>query len=288
MKTTFFTILLIFSAFLMVGCESDTADVLILDVLPLPPQGVHSVTGDEQVFVYWNGSHEVDVSGYIVYRADALAGPYSQIGIETQVVDASLPLDLYRYIDNDVFNGETYFYAIASFDASGRESLDLSYEDVFDTPRPEGIVTLYDRFFDSLTAGLILDTTLWITAYDDIDADIFIDSDAQAFYINVAHDGVDLQDMGYTSSFDEIGYAPTDGWSNNGWAELIVGHTYVVWDDDLFFAKLRVESFGANSVNFRWAFQLDADNPELVLPKHEAEKPIHINYNAKRSTTNVQ
>ena len=287
MKTTFFTILLAISAFFMVGCEDNNNNVMVIDEIPAAPQGVYSVTGDGQVFIYWNGPYENDIAYYTVYRSLSANTGYTLIGSVNAVANSNLDLISYEYVDNSVVNGVTYYYAVSSVDDADQES-ELSAEDVFDTPRPEGTVTLFDMNVAPNSSGLILDTVLYIVANDNPLADIFIDSDVNALYINTTFEGVDLQDMGYTDSFDEIGYAPTEGWSNNGWAELILGHTYVVWDDDLFFAKLRVESFGANSVTFRWAFQLDADNPELVKPKFEAEKPVKINYTAKRSIASNQ
>ena len=125
-------------------------------------------------------------------------------------------------------------------------------------------------------SGLMLDTFPAVVAWDNPLADIYIDSDGNALYINAANIAVDIQDMGYTESFDDIGWAPTDGWSENGWAELIEGHTYVIWDDDLFFAKIRVEVKGSSSIAIRWAFQLDNGNPELVPQfKNTSPKPIN-------------
>ena len=287
MKTTLFTIIIMLSALFMVGCESDPAEVLIIDEIPAAPQGVTSVTGDEAVYIYWNGPYEDDIASYTIYRSfNAMTG-YTLIGVVNVLSNPNLDLITYEYIDNSVVNGETYYYAVSSVDDAGQES-ELSAEDVFDTPRPEGTVTLFDMAYDPNASGFILDTVTARVAFDNPLADIYVDSDVNAFYLNTTFLGVDIQDMGYQISFDSISVAPLEGWSNNGWVELIIGHTYVVWDDDFFYAKLRVESFGLNSVNFRWAFQLDADNPELVQPKYEAEKPVHINYTAKRPASSNQ
>ncbi|MEO0156993.1 MAG: hypothetical protein ABIL07_07755, partial [candidate division WOR-3 bacterium] len=72
---------------------------------------------------------------------------------------------------------------------------------------------------------------------------------------------------GYTASFDEIGYAPDDGWSPTGIVEAIVGHTYVIWTWDNHFAKIRVASLKPGYVIFDWAYQVDPGNPELVRKK---------------------
>ena len=164
---------------------------------------------------------------------------------------------------------------VASVDHANQVSA-LSAEEVMDTPRPEDTEILYDMAIQPNASGLMLDTFPAVVAWDNPLADVYIDSDGEGvLYINAANIGVDIQDMGYTDSFDDIGWAPSDGWSVNGWAELIEGHTYVVWDDDLFFAKIRVEVKGSSSIAIRWAFQLDNNNPELIAPQYNAPKPVH-------------
>ena len=68
---------------------------------------------------------------------------------------------------------------------------------------------------------------------------------------------------GKHNDFDEVGWAPSDGWSDNGWLEIIQGHTYIVWTRDNHFAKMRVMSINSNSISFEWAFQTDEGKPEL-------------------------
>ena len=51
---------------------------------------------------------------------------------------ADLSTDASRYVDDDVRNGSTYFYAVSAYDYDGNES-ELSPEQVYDTPRPSGI-----------------------------------------------------------------------------------------------------------------------------------------------------
>ena len=292
MKTTIFTILLALTSLFMIGCETDTADVLIIDEVPQPPQNVYSITGDGEVYIYFTEPYMDDIDYYDIYRSytdDFVNVTPTYVGFVNALPNPNLA---YEYVNNftdvSAVNGQTYYYRIKAVDEAGQES-DFSAGEVFDTPRPEGTVTLVDVAVSKNNSGLILDTVLFIVADDNPLADVYVDSDINnVLYLNTTFQGVDIQDMGYQSSFDSVSVAPTEGWSNNGWVELIVGHTYVVWDDDLFFAKLRVQSIVGSSVNFRWAFQLDADNPELVQPRFNAQKPIHVNYIAKRSITNVQ
>src|SRR5262245_54372184 len=96
---------------------------------PAAPRGVYSVTGDHTVYLHWLANTESDVSGYRVYQSSC-GGPdclYDPIGATTGT----------NFTVNNLTNGRTVFFAVAAFDRAGNES-DLSYDDVFDTPRPEG------------------------------------------------------------------------------------------------------------------------------------------------------
>lgn len=292
MKTTLLTILIMLSALIMVGCESDSTEILIIDEIPLPPQGVYSVTGDNQVFVYWDGTHEEDIAGYIVYRSFEALDNYQQIGTSsTPYTTTNDFIDVYRFIDNNVINGETYFYAIASVDHAGQESLELSYVTVFDTPRPEGTVTLYDNVTVPEFSALIFGEPSLPVAYTNTTADFFIDKFEGLLYINAVDIDTDIQDMGFTYDFDAIGYAPDAvvGWSTLGSFELLEGHTYIFWTRDNHYAKVRVLSLTASSVSLQWAFQTDSGNPELAPSNFITQKPIHsANYLNKNISSNEQ
>lgn len=101
---------------------------------PAVPRGVTSTTGDRQVVISWYPNGERDLAGYQVYRGNAERGDYYLLGTTRNT----------SIVDRDVSNGRTYYYAVAAYDASGNES-DLSYDLVFDTPRPAGYgVRLFD------------------------------------------------------------------------------------------------------------------------------------------------
>ncbi|MFH1701456.1 MAG: hypothetical protein ABIE07_12830 [Candidatus Zixiibacteriota bacterium] len=270
-------IILALSAFLIIGCDNDTEYITEVVYIgeegpPPVPQGVYSVTGDGEVLLYWLPIDDVagDFDAYVIYRSDTDPDTgYVEIGETTNEY----------FVDDDVTNGNTYFYAVSSVDEDGYLS-DLSYEYVFDTPRPEGINrTVFDFNTMPLYSGWDFSAVVSVP-YTSPNADIYLEfyADHGVFYINVADENTDIQDMGYTGDLDEIGYAPDDGWSYLGWSEVILGHTYIIWTSDNHFAKLRVTAINNDNVLFDWAYQVDTGNPELKPLITKPERPRPDNY----------
>ena len=272
MKSTLKAVLFGLVTLVLWGCENDN-QIIIADNVPAAPQGVYTITGDNAVYVYWNGPYERDIAEYWIYRSSDSISGYTVIGARDAVSNPNLDLIIYEFIDNTAVNGQTHFYAVASVDAAGHVS-ELSAEAVFDTPRPEGNAVIFDAAVEPSLAGYDLSGRVNVD-WNSSAADIYIDRAVGIFYINVADALTDIQDVGYTDSFDDVGYAPISGWSENGWAEIIAGHTYIVWTRDLNYAKMRVESVNSSSVSFRWAYQTDPDNPELIVIGNQDQKPQH-------------
>jgi len=250
---------------LVTGCD----DVVVVDrhcYDALPPVGLYSITGDEEVTVYWIPVAEDDVSEFLVYRATSEGGVYREIGHTTREY----------FVDRDVVNGRTYFYAVSAVNHCGYET-ELSREIAYDTPRPEGFG---DRIYDA--AGSEWRRSAWefdayrTVPWDYPDADIyFIWSDRTPLL--VATDlNTDIQDAGY-AGFDDVTWAPTEGWSPTGTAEAIPGHVYIVWTRDNHFAKVRVRSVNGDSVVFDWAYQIDTGNPELAPRPARESIPLSVN-----------
>ena len=271
--------ILLILAIALSGCSDD--EILIINEIPAAPQGVFSITGDNAVYIFWNAPYEADLDEFFVYRSFEPVNNFVVIGTVIADDNPNLDLVLHQYTDNTAVNGQTYYYAVASVDFAGQVS-ELSAEDVFDTPRPEGTIIIPEISTDPTIAGLDLSTQSRVS-WNDPNADIYLDTVAGIFYINATDTLTDLQDMGYTESFDDIGYAPTTGWSENGWAEVILGHTYVIWTRDLHYAKLRVTTITSSFVDFQWAYQLDQDNPELVGGNSITQKPDHGSDYLRRS-----
>ncbi len=241
---------------ILAGCtETKTVYVIGPDIqAPAAPRGVTSTTGDGQVWVDWYANGESDLAFYRVWRSLQASGPYSTLADVTGT----------SYIDNTANNGTTYFYAVSAFDDAGNES-ELSPEDVYDTPRPEGFNNMRDFNVAPGSAGFDFRNgspygvrTSWTADTADVYME-YVPADL-AWFINVTDIYTDIQDMGYTSSFDEISYAPdtNQGWSSAGWVEAIEGHTYVIWTNDNHFAKIRITSIdqGSSTVYFDWGYQL--------------------------------
>jgi hypothetical protein len=266
--TRLFAVILMIAALFLVGCDNDTDTILIEeDVVPATPQGVGSVTGDGMVYVLWNGIYEYDVDYYTVYRSlDAIEG-YTAIAHVDAEPNPNLDLQLYTYPDATADNGETYWYAVTAVDYAGQES-ELSAENVFDTPRPDGVgVTLLPADIAPTASGFNLPAQLTVD-WDSPAADIFVDrgyitdGGPDTTWIPYINAGInttpvtDIQDLGYRDDFDEVGWAPEDGWSLLGYAEAIVGHVYVVWTSEDHFAKIWVTAISATgAVTFDWAYQ---------------------------------
>jgi len=244
-----------------IGCNDETVRYIEVDNPPATPQGVYSITGDAAVYIFWLPVQADDLDHYNVY--------WSADDVDFEYVGSS---NTNAYVDEDVSNGETYFYAIEAVDRAGNVSA-LSVESVFDTPRPESITFAYVSNDVPQSAGYDLSAQN-VVAWDSPLADIYFDYDPtlQVMFINVGNVGTDIQDMGYSFDFDEIGYAPDQGWSDVGWSELILNHTYIIWTDNDHYAKIRPIEFqwaGDMGVRFEWAYQTDISNPELARPQHD-------------------
>jgi len=169
----------------------------------------------------------------------------------------------------DMANGETRFFAVAAVNRAGAESY-LSYDDVFDTPRPAGTGLVLNNFRVSGTNTGYDFSAFSRTNTIDLPADIFYGfyEDTTGFIhqqVFVPDYGTDIQDAGYVTSLDEVDFAPDpeSGWSPSGTVEAVAGHAYVVWTRNNHFAKFRVTAVGPTQIVLDWAYQVDPGNREL-------------------------
>lgn len=272
------------SVLVLLGCEEKTRYITTPDV-PAIPVGVYSVTGDGYVDVYWQSNNDGGVTdGYGVYRYVGTNGDFDEYELLGTVDASSSQVEEYSYRDDDVQNGETYYYAVNAFNGYGES--ELSDPDAFDTPRPQGAASARDFHQFPNQGGF--DFSRARTVFADENADVWFeyDPDLEAFFVWAANDLTDLQPYGYADNIQNIGWGdPGDGsgWSEVGWMELSVSHGYIVWTADNHYACIFIKAldYGSGTVSFDWAYQTDEGNPELKrVPK---TSPPHAENYGRRS-----
>ncbi len=263
MKRSIKYLLPIVLMFVLSACNKFDNFTTVDTTPPSAPTGLQILNGDNRVDISWNNNHESDVAGYNVYYSYSYDGKYTLIG--------STQNDY--YVDYGATNGSTYYYAVTAYDYNGNES-DLSYDEAYTTPRPEGFnqsIFDYRQFPDN--AGFSFNNYNTVP-YDDKTSDFFFENYNGDFYLDVWSDS-DIQDMGATTDIYDIPYAPTSGWSTTKDAPAIVGHTYVIWTWDNHYAKVRIKSMTNDRIVFDWSFQLVKGNTDLKAKKTDSvRKPI--------------
>ena len=240
---------------------------------PAAPRGIISLSLDNAVQLNWYHNTEPDVAGYNIWQSDRYDGRY--------VLLASTSDN--EFIDYSAQNGATFYYAISAYDFNDNES-DLSTDVVYDTPRPEGFgVHVMEANAQAMFAGYDF-SSFTIGPFNDQYTDVFFEKVGGLYLLSV-WDDTDIQDMGFTSSFDDISYSPVDGWAPSRTAEAIPGHTYVIWTWDDHYAKLHLRSVGDAGIVFDWAYQTAAGNTELRVVKQVPRKrpPLMRDKDRRRS-----
>jgi hypothetical protein len=252
------TILCALLAVASAGCKDDTRP----STPPAAPRGLYSVTGDHQVTLHWMLNTESDVSGYRVYQASCSDGgncPYDRVG--------SVGAGTSSFVVTGLTNGQTRFFAVAAYNHENREG-DLSYQTVYDTPRPAGTGAQIHNFRGGQTAAVGWEfASATARSLSDTLADIIYSDTLGIAEMYAADVNTDIQDAGYATSLDYVDYAPDGGWSPSGSVELIPGHCYVVRTRDVHFdthfAKFRITGLTHTVATFDWAYQTDPNNGEL-------------------------
>jgi hypothetical protein len=252
---------------LISGCDGDHEPngPVIDGYAPAAPSGLYSVTGDGFVTLTWRANHEPDLEAYNVYYS------FDDVNFYLTATTADT-----NFVDMEVRNGDTYFYAVTAFDIYGNES-GLSKESVFDTPRPAGYdVQLIDNLSDpsrsAFSFQLATLTSNGVTSSSDPKTDFYfqIDSGSGSRLLyggNTQTRDTWVIDMGTTASLADVDYAPSvsdPGWVLNGPVSLILNHTYVFQTEEGNYAQVRVTNLIDEYMIFDWAYQLDPYNPELA------------------------
>jgi hypothetical protein len=246
------------------GCNDDNCDIVIIDRhAPAAPQGAYPVTGDETVTLFWWPNTEPDLDHYEVYWRFEGDGRFTFL---------ENTRDSY-YVDRGLENGTTYEYVVVAVDRAGNVSEDSDL--MYDTPRPEDFnLKLYNFEMRYLGGNYLKNAydfsefsrTDWAT---DDEADILFSHSDGLFLMEAADIDTDIQDAGYIS-IETVDWAPEEGWSNTGTAELIMGHTYIVWTRSNNFAKFQVIDLTEDYVMIDWAYQEVTGLPELMRPGRTA------------------
>jgi hypothetical protein len=258
--------LLLLPALVLTGGCNDCDDTLVVEDNgpPSVPAGLYSVTGDGICTLYWNPNPEPDIAGYGVYWHDQPTGYYTRI--------TNVPASQTSYIVDfhalGFSNGTTLYFAVDAYDKDGLRSEDLSYETVFDTPRPEGFdLVLYDYLGpNSNLSGYDFSSVSGKAQPDsELTTDVYFGT-SNGVYLLYATTGVDIQDYGYIDLID-VDWAPSGGWAPSHQAEMIIGHSYLLRISDKAgghnFAKIYVVDVAPSSVTLDWAYQEVTDLPEL-------------------------
>ena len=263
-------IILLAGAAVLGGCRNDPTGPRDLTP-PAAPRGLYTVTGDHTVDLRWLRNTEPDVAGYRIYQSPCASGsgcPYDRIGSTTGAT----------FTAGGLANGVTRYYAVAAYDVAGNES-DLTYETIFDTPRPAGFGAQLSSYVNTPSGGGWDFSAARVRAWDDPASDIYYGHSGSTLLMFGRDDPgayTDIQDAGYAESLDAVDFAPDGGWSPTGTAELIEGHCYIVWTRDDHYAKFRVARLiarpsGPPIVEFDWAYQVASGNRELkARPVREA------------------
>src|SRR5262249_35582552 len=119
---------LLIGVILIAGCNDDHVTGPH-SVRPAAPRGLHSTTGDHEVLLTWLDNTERNIAYYRIYVGDCggTGCPYDPIGTANST----------SFVVTGLANGQTRYFAVSAVNTDGLES-DLSYDTIFDTPRPEG------------------------------------------------------------------------------------------------------------------------------------------------------
>ncbi len=252
-----------------------------------PPLGLHSVTGNNEVTLFWyTSNYESIFQGYYIYKAQ---GDFSNQSVDSTlgsqfVLIDSLPVSgnsdkIVTKTISKLTNGQTYSFAVVAYAYWG-EQISFPSNIIKDTPRPEIVsITIKSASTNQVTgddsqAGFDFNTFKVVT----VPAAGYT-NDNGCDLINEAYDpskgnqirawlagmnGGGLQDLGYMNDLSEADIAPEKGYSEQGKSiSALAGHVYAIKTGDNHYAKIIITKVGDAPdypVTFNAAFQMDAGN----------------------------
>jgi hypothetical protein len=239
------------------------------------PNAFRAIALDNAVYLTWGtAARTSDFSHYKVYQ-DAADGSTFVLG-ET---------DSEGFLDLLATNGESYDYFVTAVDTNGFEGSESTVVEA--TPRPDFHGEwIYDYFSRSDRSGFRFATdenTDPVTLGDSFTRHFRLEVDDAGWWL-VAGAGTTVYPAGFETtalkcgagadgSCVDISVAPTSGYSGQDLA-LTAQNSYVlrvVGDDGrMHYGVIRVEMLGFDQDDdalmiFDWAYQLQADNPNLAV-----------------------
>jgi hypothetical protein len=250
MKRIYLYVITLASVFLLMSCGKNNVNS-VDTTPPSAPTGLSILNGDNVVTISWNYNPERDVAGYDVY--------YSYDDVKFTLIGSTKNN---YYDDYGAKNGYTYYYAVAAYDYNGNLS-DLSKQSISATPRPEGFnQSISDYIYYPDIAGFSF-STYTIVPYNSSNVDFYYEIyNGTTPYIDL-RSGSLIEDMGATNDIYDVAYAPSTGWATD--AVAIVGHTYVIWTYDNYYAKIRISNIVGSRLIFDWAFQTVQGDTQLKI-----------------------
>ena len=276
---------------LAAGCSDDDNPFNTVDEEDLaPPLGLTSVTGDEEVALFWfTSNYEGNFEGYIVFMAE---GPFGT-NESTELPAAFAPVDTLELSSSGtprnstiggLTNGSTYSFAVVSW--NGDDEISRTSNIVEDTPRPEitsrtlTSASTNDVTGNDASAGFDFDDFTIESVPLDINGANYMNLNGsdivhEAFDPSPENDNIrswiagmnngGVQDLGYMAVLDEADVAPTQGYSGNGESVILTeGHVYAIRTGEGDFGKIIVTDIQpapSATVTFNAAFQADPGNP---------------------------
>lgn len=274
-------VLIVVAALLCAGCNDETS--IVEPEKLAPPLGLQSITGDEQVTLFWWCSNfGDDLMGFKVYmrEGDFDEGSQEEIPSGFDVVDSlevAAPCSGQHDIDiTGLTNGTTYSFLVVAARDDWHEISHTS-NIVPDTPRPETAseVRLYAKQVEPEAAGFQLSGFSVVDVSDinedyetpggigDVMVERFNPGAGIRLWLDGINDGV-IQDIGYMRDLEDADVAPPDGYAATGHSvEALMGHVYAVRTGDNHYAKLQVvglDTSNSDWVEIKAAYQTDVNN----------------------------
>ena len=103
---------------------------------PSTPNNIRGVPSEDSVLIEWDANVDSDLAGYILYRGKS----------KDNLADSIDVGNVTSYIDTNVVNDTTYYYAVAAYDLDGNISGHSDIIEVTPTVRPDSPTGISSRF----------------------------------------------------------------------------------------------------------------------------------------------